>query len=114
VNGTRGTYWIVGSIGRCGTPPAPKTAYERAMEALEAEEDVEREEDRRRNQQEDDAKRRDESTPWLKHHTKWPTRFKGTITDSRNKLSVKVIEALECLRSWHQVERFDLEDVAEQ
>jgi hAT family C-terminal dimerisation region len=37
---------------------------------------------------------------------------KITITDRRNKLSIKVIEALECLRSWYQVERFDLEDVA--
>jgi hAT family C-terminal dimerisation region len=36
---------------------------------------------------------------------------KITITDRRNKLSVKVI--LECLRSWYQVRRFDLEDVAE-
>ena len=39
---------------------------------------------------------------------------KITITDRRNKLSVKVIEALECLRSWYQVQRFDLEDVVEQ
>ena len=39
---------------------------------------------------------------------------KITITDRRNKLSAKIIEALECLRSWYQVERFDLEDVAEQ
>lgn len=38
---------------------------------------------------------------------------KITITDRRNKLSVKVIEALECLRSWYQVQRFDLEDVVE-
>ena len=38
---------------------------------------------------------------------------KITITDRRNKLSVKVIEALECLRSWYQVRRFDLEDVGE-
>ena len=29
---------------------------------------------------------------------------KITITDRRNKLSVKVIEALECLRSWYKVE----------
>ncbi|KAH7304499.1 hypothetical protein BKA65DRAFT_560434 [Rhexocercosporidium sp. MPI-PUGE-AT-0058] len=27
--------------------------------------------------QEDDAKGLDESTPWLKHYIKWPTRFKG-------------------------------------
>jgi hypothetical protein len=37
---------------------------------------------------------------------------KITITDRRNKLSIKVIEELECLRSWYQVEQFDLEDVA--
>ena len=36
---------------------------------------------------------------------------KITLTDRRNKLSVRVIEALECLRSWYQVQRFDLEDV---
>jgi hypothetical protein len=77
VNDTRGTYWIVDSVGRCGTPPVPKTAHERMLEALEAEEDMEWEAERRRNQQEDDAKGRDESTPWLKHHTKWPARFKG-------------------------------------
>ena len=39
---------------------------------------------------------------------------KITITNRRNKLSTKIIEALECLRSWYQVERFNLEDVAEQ
>jgi hypothetical protein len=39
---------------------------------------------------------------------------KITITDRRNKLSVKIIEALECLRSWYQVQRFDLEDIEEQ
>lgn len=39
---------------------------------------------------------------------------KITVTDRRNKLSVKVIEALECLRSWYQVERFDCEDREEQ
>jgi hypothetical protein len=77
VNDTRGTYWIVGSVARCGTPPVRKTAYERLIEAIEAEEEVEREEERKRNQQEDDAKNRDESTPWLNDHTKWPTRFMG-------------------------------------
>jgi hypothetical protein len=41
------------------------------MEALEAEDDMGfLEEDAKRNQQ-DDAKGLDESTPWLKHHTKW-------------------------------------------
>jgi hypothetical protein len=39
---------------------------------------------------------------------------KITITDRRNKLLVKVIKALECLRSWYQVQRFDLEDIVEQ
>ncbi len=39
---------------------------------------------------------------------------KITITDHCNKLLVKVIEALECLQSWYQVKRFDLEDVVEQ
>ena len=36
---------------------------------------------------------------------------KITITDRRNKLSVKVIEALECLRSWYKVEAFELDEV---
>jgi hypothetical protein len=49
MNDTRGTYWVVGSVVRCGTPLAPKTAYERVIKAIEAEEDVERDEDRRRN-----------------------------------------------------------------
>jgi hypothetical protein len=40
--------------------------------------------------------------------------YKITITDRRNKLLVKVIKALECLRSWYQVQRFDLEDIVEQ
>jgi hAT family C-terminal dimerisation region len=39
---------------------------------------------------------------------------KITLTDRRNKLSVRVVEALECLRSWYQVQRFDLEDVEEE
>jgi hypothetical protein len=39
---------------------------------------------------------------------------KITLTDRRNKLSVRVIEALECLQSWYQVQRFDLEDVEEE
>jgi hypothetical protein len=39
---------------------------------------------------------------------------KITITDRRNKLLVKVIEELECLRSWYQVAQFDLEDRVEQ
>jgi hypothetical protein len=39
---------------------------------------------------------------------------KITITDRRNKLSVKVIETLECLRSWYQVQRLNLEDIEEQ
>jgi hypothetical protein len=39
---------------------------------------------------------------------------KITLTDRRNKLSVRVIEVLECLRSWYQVQRFDLEDVEEE
>ena len=69
MNDTRGTYWIVDSVVRRETPPTPKTAYERVIKAMEAEEEVEREEDRRRNLQKDDAKNRDESTPWLKHHT---------------------------------------------
>jgi hypothetical protein len=77
VNDTRGTYWIVGSFGRCETSilPASKTSYEQVMEALEAEEDMEFEEYAKRNEQEDDAKGLDESTSWLRHHTKWPTRF---------------------------------------
>jgi hypothetical protein len=53
------------------------TSYEQVMEALEAEEDMELEEDTKRNQQEDNDKGLGESNPWLKHHTKWPTRFKG-------------------------------------
>jgi hypothetical protein len=77
VNDTRGTYWIVGNFGRGETSTLSKTSYEQVMEALEAEEDMELEEDAKRNQQEDDAKGLDESTPWLKHYTKWPTRFKG-------------------------------------
>ena len=39
---------------------------------------------------------------------------KITITDRRNKLLVKVIEALECLRSWYNVEAFDLDEVLEE
>ena len=39
---------------------------------------------------------------------------KITITDRRNKLSVKVIEALECLRSWHKVEAFELDELIEE
>jgi hypothetical protein len=39
---------------------------------------------------------------------------KITITDRRNKLSVKVIEALECLRSWHKVEAFELDELVEE
>jgi len=39
---------------------------------------------------------------------------KITITDRRNKLLVKAIEALECLISWCQVAQFDLEDSIEQ
>jgi hypothetical protein len=35
---------------------------------------------------------------------------KITVTDRRNKLSVKVIEALECLRSWHKVKAFESEE----
>ncbi|KAK9341931.1 hypothetical protein V1522DRAFT_433036 [Lipomyces starkeyi] len=77
VDDTRGTYWIVGGVARCEKQMAPKSAYERVLEAMEAEEEVEVEEERKRNQQEDDAKNRDESTPWLKTHTKWPARFKG-------------------------------------
>ena len=40
--------------------------------------------------------------------------YKITITNRRNKLSIKIIKVLEYLRLWYQVERFDLEDVAEQ
>jgi hypothetical protein len=39
---------------------------------------------------------------------------KITITDRRNKLSVKVIEALECLRSWQKVEAFELNELVEE
>jgi hypothetical protein len=39
---------------------------------------------------------------------------KITITDRRNRLSVKVIEALECLRSWYKVKAFELDEVAEE
>jgi hAT family C-terminal dimerisation region len=39
---------------------------------------------------------------------------KITITDRRNKLSVKVIEALECLRSWYKVEAFELDELVEE
>jgi hypothetical protein len=35
---------------------------------------------------------------------------KITVTDRRNKLSVKVIKALECLRSWYKVKAFELEE----
>jgi hypothetical protein len=37
---------------------------------------MELEKEEQRSKEEDDAKALDESTPWLKHHTKWPTRFK--------------------------------------
>jgi hypothetical protein len=37
-----------------------------------------------------------------------------TITDCRNKLLVKVIEALECLRSWYKVESFELDKLEEE
>jgi hypothetical protein len=76
---TRGTYWVVDgrSLLNLSTSIRSKTSYELAMEALEAEEDMEIEEDAKRNQQEDDTKSLDKSTPWLKHYTKWPTRFKG-------------------------------------
>jgi hypothetical protein len=39
---------------------------------------------------------------------------KITLTDRCNKLSGRVIEALESLRSWYQVQTFDLEDVEEE
>ena len=39
---------------------------------------------------------------------------KITITDRRNMLLVKVIKALECLRSWYKVEAFELDDVEEE
>jgi len=39
---------------------------------------------------------------------------KITITDRRNKLSGKVIEALECLRSWYKVEAFELDELVEE
>jgi hypothetical protein len=32
------------------------------------------------------------------------------VTDRRNKLLVKVIKALECLRSWYKVKAFELEE----
>jgi hypothetical protein len=75
---TRGTYWIVGSYGRCEplSSSTSKTPHELVLEALEAEEDIELEREEQRSKQEDDSKGLDESTPWLKHHTKWPTRFR--------------------------------------
>jgi hAT family dimerisation domain. len=36
--------------------------------------------------------------------------YKITVTDRRNKLLVKVIKALECLRSWYKVKAFELEE----
>ena len=36
------------------------------------------------------------------------------ITDRRNKLSVKVIEVLECLRPWYKVEAFELDELVEE
>ena len=39
---------------------------------------------------------------------------KITITDRRNRLLVKVIEALECLRSQYKVEAFELDEVREE
>ncbi|PVH70991.1 hypothetical protein DL98DRAFT_617121 [Cadophora sp. DSE1049] len=74
VSDTRGTYWVVSA--NQSTPVPLKTPHELVLEALEVEEEMDREEEAKRNQQEDDAKGLDESTPWLKHHTKWPTRFK--------------------------------------
>jgi hypothetical protein len=45
--------------------------------SVEAEDDMEFLEEVAKRNQQDDAKGLDESTPWLKHHTKWQTRFKG-------------------------------------
>ena len=53
--------------------------YEQFLEALEAEEDIAREEETKRNQEEDDSRGVDESTQWLKHHTKWLARFKDRL-----------------------------------
>lgn len=74
VSDTRGTYWVVNA--NQSAPIPSKSHHEQFLEALEEEEDIEFEEEAKRNQQEDDSKGVDESTPWLKHHTKWPTRFK--------------------------------------
>jgi hypothetical protein len=74
VSDTCGTYLVVNT--NQSTPIPSKTPHELVLEALEAEEDMEIKEEAKRNQQEDDTKGLDESTPWLKYHTKWPTRFK--------------------------------------
>jgi hypothetical protein len=74
VSDTRGTYWVINVTQSAPIPS--KSHHEQFLEALEAEEDIEFEEETKRNQEEDDSKGVDESTPWLKHHTKWPTRFK--------------------------------------
>jgi hypothetical protein len=78
---TRGTYWVVDGNDLLNplTPLPSKTSYELVMEELEAEEDVELKKDTKRNQQEDNTKGLGGSTPWLNHHTKWPTRFKGIL-----------------------------------
>jgi hypothetical protein len=57
-------------------PRRQRPPHELVLEALEAEEEMELEKEEQRSKEEDDAKGLDESTPWLKHHTKWPTRFK--------------------------------------
>jgi hypothetical protein len=36
--------------------------------------------------------------------------YKIIVIDRRNKLLIKVIEALECLRSWHKVKAFELKE----
>jgi hypothetical protein len=56
-----------------------KNSLQTSNGSAKGREDVEREEDKRRNQQEDDAKGQSESAPWLKHYTKWMTRFKGRL-----------------------------------
>ncbi|KAH8809459.1 hypothetical protein F5884DRAFT_901543 [Xylogone sp. PMI_703] len=65
-----------GNIRGPSLPPASKTPHELIMETLEAEEDIKLEEKTKQNQQKDNTKGLDKSTPWLKHHTKWPRRFK--------------------------------------
>ena len=74
---TRGIYWIVGSSGESEPSPlsTSKSPHDLVLDALAEDEDAELQEEEQRDREEDDAKSLDESTPWLKHLTKWPARF---------------------------------------